>query len=212
MRSTVLGFHAGLGFSRRLSIFAQAGPRVSAAELGMLVLLGICAALLSTVVKLNLGLPGHNIIRVIFPMALGLAVVPRIGAASVMGLSGTAVAAALALGRTGVGVNIGVGAITSLALTGLLVDLALLGAKNGWSIYVRLTLAGLAANIVAMLVRGGSKLLSGGQVDGLPIEFWLPKAALTYPICGILAGLISAIVWFRMTARQQPFADRETIK
>jgi hypothetical protein len=204
MRFGVLQLHDGLGVCRRLPAIAPTAPRVSAAELGVLALLGISAGLLSTVVKLNLGLPGHNIIRVIFPMALGLSLVPRVGTASFVGLSGTVAAAGVALGRSG---NFGAGAMTSLALTGLLLDLALLGARNGWAIYLRLTLAGLAANTAALLVRGGSKFLAGGQVDGLPMEVWWPKAALTYPLCGILAGLISAIVWFRITARQQP-ADR----
>ena len=173
----------------------------------MLVSLGICAALVSTVVKLNLGLPGHNIIRVIFPMALGLSLVPRSGAASLIGLSGTAAASVLMIGRSG-----GAGAITSLALTGLMLDLALRGAPNGRSVYVRLALAGLAANVAALLVRGGFKLLAGGQIDGLPLELWWPKAVLTYPLCGILSGLISAAAWFRITSAKRPNADHEAAR
>jgi len=209
MRPAVLGVHEGLGISRRLPPIVRGGPRISAMELAVLILLGICAGLVSTVVKLNLGLPGHNIIRVVFPMVLGLALVPRWGAASLMGLSGTATAAVLTIGRSG---GLGVGAMTSLALTGLLLDLALVGARNGRSVYVGLTLAGLAANACAFLVRGGSKLLAGGQVDGLPIELWWPKAAITYPVFGILAGLISAAVWFRIKARQQPHTDHEATR
>lgn len=206
MRSAVLGMHDALGISRRLPPFLQTAPRISPAELAVLVLLGVCAAVLTVVVKLGLGVPGHNIVRVIFPMALGLAVVPRHGAASVIGVSGTAAAVVLAMGRSG---GLGVGALTSLALTGLLLDLVLIGARNGRSIYVRLTLAGLAANAAAFLIRGGSKAFSGGQLDGLPLEVWWPKAAVTYPLCGIIAGLISAVVWFRATARPRSEAKPE---
>ena len=204
MRPTVLSIHGGLGIARRLPPIVQASPRISYAELAVLVSLGVCAALFSTVVKLNLGLPGHNIIRVIFPMALGLSLVPRSGAASLMSLSGMAAASVLMIGRSG-----GAGAITSLALTGFMLDLALHGARNGRSVYIRLTLAGLAANVAALLVRGGVKLLAGGQIDGLPVELWWPKAVLTYPLCGILSGLISAVVWFRITAAKRSNADHE---
>src|SRR5574340_450164 len=204
MRSAILSVHEGLGISRRLPLMVRGEARISGAELAVLAFLGVCAALLSTVVRLNLGLPGHNIIRVVFPMALGMALVPRCGAASLVGLSGMGAALALTAGRAG---GLGVGAATSLALTGLLVDLALVGARSGRSIYVRLTLAGLVANLAALAVRGGSKLLAGGMVDGLPLELWWPKAVLTYPLCGLLAGLLSAAVWFRVSARQSPHAD-----
>jgi hypothetical protein len=198
MLSTVLAVHEGLGASRRFPALARAGPQVSAWEFAVLILLGIAAAVVSVFVKLSLGVPGHNIVRVIFPMALGLALVPRRGAASVMGLSGMGAAMLFVIGGER---GLGAGAATSLVLTGLLLDLALLGARSGPSVYLRLTLAGLAANLAAFLVRGGVKLLNGGLVDGQPLELWWPKAAVTYPLCGLLAGLISAAVWFRITAR-----------
>jgi hypothetical protein len=66
---------------------------------------------------------------------------------------------------------------------------------------VRLALAGLGANLVAFLVRGGAKLISGGAIEGMPLEVWLPWAAITYPAFGLLAGLISAAVWFRATRK-----------
>ena len=30
---------------------------------------------------------------------------------------------------------------------------------------------------------------------------WLTQAAWTYPLCGVLAGLLSAVIWFRWRAR-----------
>jgi len=197
MLSTLLSVHGGLGGSGRFRSISRVGGQVTAAELATLFGLGACSAFLSAYMKLNLGIPGHNIIRVVFPMALGLALVPRRGAASAMGLSGLATGSFLTVVGAG---HIGSGAITSLTLTGVLVDLALLGARRGWSIYYRLALAGLAANMVAFLVRAGTKSLGGGQ---LIHPLWFSKASLTYPACGILAGLISAAVWFRATAGEQ---------
>jgi hypothetical protein len=201
MPRQVFAMHDGLGTARRLPAVFPTAVGMTAAEVALLLFMGVVTAAVAVWAKLPLGLPGHNILRVIFPMALGLALVPRRGAASLMGLSATITAILIGPGRAA---GLGTGAATSLALTGLLVDLALLGAKNGCSIYVRLTLAGLASNLAAMLVRGIAKMSTGGQLDGLPLELWWPRAAITYPLCGILAGLISALVWFRATAREKP--------
>ena len=196
MRTTVLTVHEGLGVCGRFPSIARDGERISAAELGVLLGLGVTAGAVSALVKLNLGIPGHNIIRVIFPMVLGLALVPRRGSTSIMGLGALASAPVLAI----VGRGLGVGAMTSLVLTGFVLDLALLGARPGRSLHLRLALAGAAANLVAMLIRGGVKVIAGGQLDGLPLAVWFPKAIITYPVCGAVAGLISAAVWFRFAA------------
>ena len=175
---------------------AVGGQRISARELAVLAVLGACAAVAAAVLTRGLGIPGHNIIRVVFPMALGLALVPRQGAASLMGASGLATAAVLRL----LGVPaIGTGALTSLALTGVMVDLSLVGAQRGWSIYFRLGLAGLAANMTAFLVHGGEKIILGR-----PLAPWWQLAIITYPACGIVAGLISAAAWFRARPRRGP--------
>ena len=197
VRATILAVHEGLGVWGRLPPIGRTGGRISAVQIATLVAVGIAMAAVSVFMPRGLQLPGHNIICVIFPMALGLAAVPRKGAASVMGLSGLAGAVML----SGVGPRgIGVGAVTGLVLIGLLLDLALLGARSGRSIYWRLAMAGLAANTVAMLARGGAKMLEGSHT----LTLWLPKALVSYPLCGILAGLISAAVWFRVTADKEP--------
>jgi hypothetical protein len=203
MRTTILSVHEPLSYSPRVRVLRPAAGTISVAELAVLVTAGVAAALLSGYVKLNLGISGHNIIRVVFPMALGLALVPRRGAASVMGASALGSAALFSM----VGApTLGAGAMTSLVLTGFFLDFALAGARSGRSVYVRLMLAGAAANLLAMLVRGGMKLLAGGQLEGLPLAVWLPKAIMTYPLCGAVAGLISAAVWFRF-ASDAPDAD-----
>lgn len=193
MREPWLTIHSRLGGSRRIAAVAalQRASATTAAEWAVLIFMGTAAAALSAWFRLDLGIPGHNIIRVVFPFALGLSLVPRYGAATVMSASGTAAGGLMmSLGARG----LGVGAMTSLALTGVLLDSALAGARSGRSIYVRLALAGLAANGIAFAVRLGMKLLLGQ-----PLASWLPRAVVTYTLCGLIAGLISAAVWFRAT-------------
>jgi len=202
--NSVFAVHEGLIDTGRLRSLSRRGRSISAVECGLLVLFGLAAAGLCGL-KLNLGIPGHNVLRVVFPMALGLAVVPRRGAATIMGLSGSAGAAVLLLGGSR---GLGSGAATSLVLTGFFLDLALVKARGGPSVYVRLVLAGLAANLAAFLVRGGGKV-AGLGLEGLPLELWWRSAAVTYPLCGAVAGLMSAAVWFRFAARPKPPADRE---
>ncbi|NUQ64968.1 MAG: hypothetical protein HUU20_21095 [Pirellulales bacterium] len=196
MSAPVLAVHKGLTTARRLPALGRQ-ETISVMELAALVLLGVAAAALSAFVKLNLEIPGHNILRVVFPLALGLALVPRVGSATIMGVSGMAGASLFLLFGAR---NLGLGAATSLALTGILIDAALLRARSGRSIYLRLALAGLAANLAAFGIKAGSKLLTGGMLEGLPLEIWLPKAVVTYSACGLLAGLVSAAVWFRAAA------------
>jgi hypothetical protein len=196
MFSSVFAIHPGLEHSARLPTLAREGRGLAAAELTVLFLLGIAAATLSGLLKLSLQIPGHNIIRVIFPMALGLAVVPRRGSGSIMGIGGFVGAMGFHLsGVTG----LGTGATTSLVLTGFFLDAALVGARAGKSVYLRLALAGLAANMAAFVIRLAERSFAvGGIVGGSGAAWWM-KAPVTYPVCGLLAGIISAMVWFRFS-------------
>jgi hypothetical protein len=46
--------------------------------------------------------------------------------------------------------------------------------------------------------------MAGGR---LAAEWW-QQAAFTYPVCGLLAGLLSAAVWFRLrSGRPEPATD-----
>lgn len=193
MVGSALAIHEGLDGCRRFPVVAV-GSRICAREVALLLLLGFSAACVSAFGKLSLGLPGHNILRVIFPMALGLAMVPRQGAASVMGIGAVLGGGAFAAMGTG---GLGPGALTGLFLIGLLLDVSLLGARTGRSIYLRFALAGLGANLVALLVRTGAKIL-----EAQPLAAWWPKALVSYTLCGLLAGLLSAAVWFRARARR----------
>jgi hypothetical protein len=200
MFPSVFAIHPGLQLSGRLPALARQERGLAAAEFTVLLLLGIAAATLSSLLKLNLGIPGHNIIRVIFPMALGLAVVPRRGSGSVMGLGGLAGAVGFSMGGIA---GLGAGAATSLVLTGFFLDAALLGARPGKSVYLRLTVAGLTANMAAFLIKVAEKSFFVGGLEGGPLAVWWPKAIVTYSVCGLLAGILSAMVWFRFSVPNQ---------
>jgi hypothetical protein len=206
---TVLGVHPALGSARRWwlgwqlncrPIGVEAERTISAAELAVLVVLGFASAVASAVLTRDLGIPGHSILRVVLPMAPGLALVPRRGSASIMGLSAGAGGAVFWL--SGVH-NFGVGAVTSLVLTGFLLDLAMIGARSGRSVYFRLALAGLASNLLAFAAKLAEKLLSPEAMGRQPFGSWLLKSLVSYPACGFLAGLIGAAACFRFTKTPQ---------
>ena len=197
MRAAVLSFHSALGSARRWRPLEQTDRTISAMELAVLVVLGVGSAVASAVMTRGLKIPGHNIVRVVLPMALGLALVPRRGSASVMGVGGLAGGTVITLAGVR---GLGFGAATSLAVTGFIMDLALIGARSGRSIYVRLALAAVAANMLAFLAKASEKLWFPKPMEGQPFWEWLPKAIVSYPVCGILAGLIGAAACFRFTA------------
>ena len=122
-----------------------------------------------------------------------------------MGLS--AVATALWFSVVGWGER-GLGAMTSLYLVGPCLELAARSKGSGRRIYLSFIVAGVSANLVALLVQTMVKL-AGWKVSGMgkSLELWLPRAAVSYPVCGAFAGLISALVWFRWNARQQQDAE-----
>lgn len=166
------------------------------AELLTLISAGVAAALASTFLDFSLKIPGHAIIRAVFPMAFGLALAPRHGAGSVMGASAMASALLFKVGGAG---TVGLGAMTSLALTGPFLDLALWKAKRGWRIYLAFATAGVLTNLVALTVRGSVKLGGLDHFFALPFTVWWIRAVPSYLICGALAGLLSACVWFQFS-------------
>jgi hypothetical protein len=200
--------------------------RSQAAELATLVTLGVVAALATSIPWHGLRVPGHAILRGTLPLVLGISLVPRRTAGSVMSLSAAATFVALRLG--GLGLPNPAGWVGVLCL-GPAADLALSGAKGGWLLYIRFAVAGLAANLAAFAVRmsvgpaavlanvarpatgPGSGTGTGGGMGGgmgggrgmgpravgLPVEeFWMTALA-SFAICGAVAGLICAALWFR---------------
>ncbi|MHB0956825.1 MAG: hypothetical protein ACYC0X_12880 [Pirellulaceae bacterium] len=193
--STVFEVHEGLSESTRISSISRRMTNSAAMQISALVLLGAGAALASGLIEFRLRIPGHAILRAVFPMALGLALVPVRKGGTVMGLG--ALGTALIMKACSVG-HFGAGSLTSLALTGPLLDLALIGARRGWRLYLGFILAGMASNLVALGLRGGAKFLTGGMGGGRLMSEWWQQASFTYPVCGLLAGLLSAVVWFRL--------------
>ena len=196
MPGALLAAHEGLLTHRRWAWPALAGARLTLADLALLVNCGIAAALLTDLIEFKLRLPGHAILRGVLPLSLGLAMVPRFGAGTVMGLA--SLSASLVLRSSG-GSEGGLGSLTSTALLGPLLDLLLARARSGRWIYAGIVAAAVAANLAALAVQLGARLSLGG---GRPLAHWLPLAAVTYPAFGLLAGFVSAAVAFQLRHRE----------
>jgi hypothetical protein len=209
MATVLLGLNPGLSAGSRLPLTRPARS-VSVLELACLLGLGVLAASAAVFLRLRLGVPGHAILRTVLPVALGLSLVPRHLAGSVIATT----AFVTALGFQAYGVRgVGVPALTSLLLTGPLLDLALLGARPGWRLYGRLALAGLVSNLLALASRPTLLLLGihlgggggGGGGGGRSEELdWV--VVCSYAVCGLAAGLVSALCWFRLRAGRKETA------
>jgi hypothetical protein len=187
--------------TRLPSLPAAADGRLTALDLAVLLGTGALASLLTNGLHLRLGIPGSSIVFVSLPVALGFALVPRRGAGLVM--SGGALAANAALALAGARLD-GVGAQTSLLLTGPLLDLALGWLGGGWRLYAAFVGACAASNALAFAVRGITRaagMYGTGGGGGRSFAEWWPHAVWTYAAAGLLAGLISAAPWFRLRER-----------
>lgn len=159
----------------------------------LLVCFGVIAGISVAHIKLSIGIPGHAIIKIMIPMALGLAIAPVKSAGSIMGISGLISAF---IGQTLTeGPGTGTGAYTSLVCTGVLMDFTLYFANTGWKLYTGLMVSGLFANLIALYVRSGFK--SFLKINIFDFNTWFQTAAFTYPICGLFAGLLCAFLVFK---------------
>ncbi|HJN09868.1 MAG TPA: hypothetical protein QF564_14375 [Pirellulaceae bacterium] len=155
-----LPMHEGLLVRSRLRTAASPIDQTHVWELGWLMAMGFAAASAATFGDWSLGIPGHAILRIVFPMTLGLALVPRHGGGLVMGASALATTAVYK--AVGHGIP-GMGAMTSLAVFGPILDLVLLRGRRGWQLFGGFALAGLASNLTAFAVRSGSRLAGAGR-------------------------------------------------
>jgi len=201
------GRHPGLSVHSRLQRINRTHDTISALEWLTLIGVGIIAAAISVSVNLHLGIPGHAILKVVFPIAAGLALVPRRGAGSVIGVSAIITATSLRFAGFG-GSGLGMGAFTSLIVIGPILDFSLSRARSCRSVYLGFMLAGFIANLSAFLVRGSFKLLGLEHVGGRPLSLWLSQSVVTYTLSGLAAGFISALVWF-CARPQTPQNERE---
>ncbi|MCH5376794.1 MAG: hypothetical protein JJ992_22740 [Planctomycetes bacterium] len=184
--------------STRLPALTRASAGIRGVELAWLVLMGLAAAAGSILLDFKLKIPGHAILRCILPMTLGLAMVPRRGAGLIM--AATAVGGGLGLQMFRLP-GAGVGALTSLALSGVLLDAAASRVRSGWQWYLGVTLAALATNLVAFGVKFGAKMAGLDGTMRQPIGAWWPRAAISYPVCGLIAGLLAVAILFRLRRR-----------
>ncbi len=201
MPVTTLPVHAGLADSSRVASRHRDEEGLLPRHVLLLLGSGVAATLATVFLDFGLRIPGHAILRAVLPMAFGLAVVPRRMAGTVMGVGAVTSALTVQVGGWG---SLGFGALTSLSLLGPLLDVALWRAVRGWRLYVGFALAGLGSSMVALAVRGGAKLVGMERLGTRGFAEWWPQAVVTYAICGLLAGLVSALLCFRFSADRPP--------
>jgi hypothetical protein len=113
-----------------------------------------------------------------------------------MSISAGLTAAAMSCGHVG---QFPPAAILSVLVLGPVLDFALAGQAIGWGLYVRFALAGAVANLLAFGVRLGTSWLGLDLAGSRQFtEFWL-SALASFFLCGALAGLVSAAIWFRLS-------------
>ena len=207
MNATLLPVHRELLASSRVAVWTASVDRLRFGELGILIGAGITAALAVSCLDFGLRLPGHAILRAVFPMALGLSLAPRRLGGVVMGVSACATTLLLKFGG---GSSPGIGALTSLCVIGPMLDAALWRAKSGWSVYLCFALAGCLTNLVAFAVRGAGKLAGLDALTKRPLADWVSTASWSYLLCGVVAGLLSAAIWFRLRADRDIHGLRES--
>jgi hypothetical protein len=123
--------------------------------------------------------------------------VPRAGSGSIMSVGAGITASVLALFDQ----KNGLGSMTSLVLLGPALDLAVTRARANWLLYVRFAAAGLAVNLLAFTVKMAAKAFEINLGGGRELTSWLSVATVSYPLCGLIAGLISGLVWFHWSPR-----------
>lgn len=203
MASGILPWNDGLRSTTRLRFLTSPVDAMQAWEWLVLIGAGVAAAMATSFLDYNLRIPGHAILRVVFPMAIGLAVVPRRGAGTVMGGAALVTDLGLRLAGNG-GDGLSLGALTSLTATGPLLDWTMRRNWDGWRLYAGFALAGLESNLLALLVRGTAKVMGFEHAGGRPFASWLQQAVFTYTLCGLVAGLVSGAIWFYARRNDRP--------
>ncbi len=192
---------------RSASWLASGLRTTNAALLGYVLafLAGVGAAACTTLIDLNLRVPGHAILKSTLPIALGLALAPQRFSGLV--ISSGALGAVVVL-KSFFGLGSGAGATASLLALGPLLDLFLWHLRSGWGVYWRFAAAGLIANCLAFAVRGGGKAAGMDSLSMRPWHDWLTVAPWTYAACGLVAGLVSSLLFFRSRRTNDGHANR----
>lgn len=195
MFATAFAPRMNLRESSRLPAISRAAG-VSSAELACLLACGAIAAAAVGLLHLSIRIPGHAILRGALPMAVGLAIVPRRFAGIIMATGAGVTSVFMSLAHIG---TFPPTAMLSVLALGLVLDLALIGRSTGWRLYLRFAFAGAVANLLAFALKmvgfqlGIETIAGGGQFMSAG---WL--MAVSYILCGAMAGLLGAAVGFRI--------------
>lgn len=204
MLNNLFGVHNGLATAVRFPSKAQLRERISVSEILLLLGSGAASAAAVGFIRTGLRFPGNAILLAMLPMVLGLALAPRRNAGFLMGTG--AVGSAVMFGALGF-THYGSGAFVSLCLLGPVMDFVLKKANGGKWLYLGLVLSGIVTNLLALFSRGAGKLL-GLDLGTRPFGTWYLQAAMTYTLCGAVAGLVAAFCFFQLRKRRQAQSDR----
>ncbi len=183
----------------RISPLSKRGERIAGVELLSLVCAGGLAAAAIAFIPLQMQIPGHAILKAALPMVFGVAMVPRRGAGTVAGLAAAGAVGAFFVLNVG---NMQPAAVIALLAIGPAIDIALNGAKKaGWRLYLRFALAGLLANLVSFAVRWGTASFHLDSPRPHALREFGFAALASFALCGLAAGLISAVVCFRASVK-----------
>lgn len=154
-----------------------------------LVLLALFAALVvvaKVALRLPLQLPGHSGIFWMAIVVVAAGVVPKVGAASMVGLTSGIMAAFLGLGDFGA-----LDTFVSYTMVGVGTDLALLLlARRPQNLVVGI-LAGTFGHMAKFLVKWGFGAISGAPVGFIALG--LARALAGYLLFGAIGGLLGAL-------------------
>jgi ABC-type thiamin/hydroxymethylpyrimidine transport system permease subunit len=154
-----------------------------------LILLALFAALVvvaKIALRLPLQLPGHSGIFWMAIVIVGAGVVPKVGAASLIGLTSGLIAAFLGLGDFGA-----LNTFLSYTMLGVGTDAALLLLGRNPENLVVATLAGTIGHLCKFLVKWGFAVVAGAPVGFVALGTF--RAVIGYLIFGALGGLLGGL-------------------
>lgn len=170
--------------------------RISAVECLCLFACGAASMLLmGTLHGLRIPFPGNAILRGTLATALGFAVVPRRSAGTLMSIGAFTMAGIMNWLDVG---KFPQAAVLSVGLLGPMLDLALFGRPRGWQLYFRFMVGGAAANMLAYSLKVTAWRFRFDPASGHNFEVFGWTACVWFAVFGALAGLISAVIWFRI--------------
>jgi hypothetical protein len=168
---------------------------ISAKEIACLLACGALAVLLVGFVHFPLRLPGHAILNGVLPMSLGMALVARRSGGIAMAIGAGLTAATMNWAGFG---RFQPAAVLSILALGPVLDVATAGRPQGWLLYARFATAGAIANLLAFALRAATPLFGWELAGSRQFATFWSIALLSFILCGAVAGLLSAVIWFRL--------------